>query len=112
MKIGLISGEFPPMPGGVGDFSRSLAERIGVQGHEVHILSRQGSTSEIAKVSAVRGWGPACLPAIRTWARERNLDIVNLQYQTAAYNMSPWIHFLPAAVEAPLVTTFHDLRHP
>ena len=23
MKIGLISGEFPPMPGGVGDFTRA-----------------------------------------------------------------------------------------
>jgi len=112
MKIGLISGEFPPMPGGVGDFTRSLAERIRDHGHEVHILSRRGSTSETLKVSTLSGWGPGSLPAIRSWARQRGLDIVNLQYQTAAYDMSPFIHFLPTAVDAPLVTTFHDLRYP
>ena len=112
MKIGLISGEFPPMPGGVGDFTRSLAERIHDHGHQVHILSRRGSTSATLNVSTVRGWGPGSLPAIRAWARRCGLAIVNLQYQTAAYDMSPVIHFLPTVIEAPLVTTFHDLRHP
>jgi len=112
MKIGLISGEFPPMPGGVGDFTRRLAESLRDHGHEVHILSRLGSTSVTLNVSAVRGWGPGCLPAIRGWARQLGLDIVNLQYQTAAYDMSAYIHFLPAAVERPIVTTFHDLRYP
>lgn len=112
MKIGLISGEFPPMPGGVGDFTRSLAESLCDHGHEVHILSRSGSTSANLNLSAVRGWGPRSLPAIRAWARQLGLDIVNLQYQTAAYDMSPFIHFLPAAVDQPVVTTFHDLRHP
>lgn len=112
MKIGLISGEFPPMPGGVGDFTRSLAERLRDHGHEVHILSRKGSTSTTLKVSEARGWGLSSLPAIRAWARRLGLDIVNLQYQTAAFDMSPYIHFLPTALDQPLVTTFHDLRYP
>lgn len=112
MKIGLISGEFPPMPGGVGDFTRILAERLCDHGHEVHILSRQGSTSATLNVSETRGWGPGSLRAIRSWARRLGLDIVNLQYQTAAYDMSPYIHLLPAVLGQPLVTTFHDLRHP
>ena len=50
--------------------------------------------------------------AIRAWARRHGLDIVNLQYQTAAYDMSPIIHFTQSAISAPLVTTFHDLRYP
>lgn len=112
MKIGLITGEFPPMPGGVGDFTRSLAERLRDHGHQVHVLSRRGSASATLNVNAVRGWGPSSLPAIRAWARRHSLEIVNLQYQTAAYDMSPYIHFLPTALEAPLVTTFHDLRFP
>jgi len=112
MKIGLITGEFPPMPGGVGDFTRSLAEALRKQGHEIHILSRQGSTSETLNISSIRGWGPASLLAIRAWARQRGLDIVNLQYQTAAYDMSPFIHFTPSAIDPPFVTTFHDLRFP
>lgn len=112
MKIGLISGEFPPMPGGVGDFTRSLAESLHKHGHEIHVLSRTGSTSASLNLSAVSGWGAGSLLAIRAWARRLGLDIVNLQYQTAAYDMSPFIHFLPQALDAPLVTTFHDLRHP
>ena len=42
MKIGLISGEFPPMPGGVGDFSRLLAENIQQQGHDVFCAEPRG----------------------------------------------------------------------
>lgn len=112
MKIGLITGEFPPMPGGVGDFTKSLAEHIRDCGHQVHILSREGSASADLNVSTTRGWGPGCLPRIRAWTRRHRLDVVNLQYQTSAYDMSPFIHFLPTALDAPLVTTFHDLRFP
>jgi glycosyltransferase involved in cell wall biosynthesis len=112
MKIGIITGEFPPMPGGVGDFTRGLAEHISAHGHDVHILSRPGSYSANLDVGAVNGWGLGCLPAIRRWVQRLGLSIVNLQYQTAAYDMSPFIHFLPAAIGVPLITTFHDLRHP
>ena len=112
MKIGIISGEFPPMPGGVGDFTRGLAEHIRAHGHEVHILSRPGSYSANLDVGAVKGWGLGCLPAIRRWVQRLGISIVNLQYQTAAYDMSPFIHFLPDVIGVPLITTFHDLRHP
>ena len=112
MKIGIISGEFPPMPGGVGDFTRGLAEHIRANGHEVHILSRRGSYDANLDVDAVNGWGLGCLPAIRRWVQGLGISIVNLQYQTAAYDMSPYIHFLPGLVGVPLITTFHDLRHP
>ena len=112
MNIGFITGEFPPMPGGVGDFTRILAERMGDHGHEVHILSRQGSASDSLDVSTVSGWGLGSMASIRAWVRRRGISLVNLQYQTAAFAMSPFIHFLPAVVGVPLVTTFHDLRVP
>lgn len=112
MKIGLISGEFPPMPGGVGDFTRILAENIAAQGHSVFLLSRAGSAHGQLPISAVSGWGVGRLLEVRRWARRCDLDIVNLQFQTAAFNMSPFIHFLPDIIGAPLITTFHDLRHP
>ncbi|MYD08487.1 MAG: glycosyltransferase family 4 protein [Chloroflexi bacterium] len=112
MKIGLISGEFPPMPGGVGDFTRILAENLQARGHSVFVLSRAGSVSARLPVSTVAGWGAGCLLEIRRWARRCSVDLVNLQFQTAAYDMSPFIHFAPDVVGAPVVTTFHDLRYP
>lgn len=112
MKIGLISGEFPPMPGGVGDFTRILAEHIQEQGHDVYVLSRAGSADDSLPVSTVGGWGAGCLRQIRGWARRHGVDLVNLQYQTAAFDMTPFIHFTPDLIGAPVVTTFHDLRYP
>jgi len=45
MKVGLISGEFPPMPGGVGDFTPILADNLLAQGHSAFLLSRARSVS-------------------------------------------------------------------
>ncbi len=112
MKIGLISGEFPPMPGGVGHFSRILAEVIQAQGHSVRVLSRTGSNCDTLEITGVSGWGLKNIPQIKAWADDHALDLINVQFQTAAYDMSPWIHFLPALLDQPIVTTFHDLRHP
>ena len=112
MKIGLVTGEYPPMPGGVGDFSRILAEQMCELGHEVHVFSRSGTTSKTLPVSTTDTWGPGCLTQIRSWARRRELNVINLQFQTAAFNMSPFVHFLPRFVDVPLITTFHDLRFP
>ncbi len=112
MKIGLISGEFPPMPGGVGDFTRLLANNIKEQGHDVFVLSRAGCADERLPLDTVRNWGAGCTLQIRRWARRCGVDLVNLQFQTAAFDMSPFIHFLPDTIGLPLITTFHDLRFP
>jgi glycosyltransferase involved in cell wall biosynthesis len=41
------------------------------------------------------------------------LDVVNIQYESAAFKMSQLIHFLPRLVgQVPVVTTFHDLLVP
>ena len=112
MKIGIISGEFAPMPGGVGDFTRIVAERIQALGHEVQLLSRAGCESDRLPLATVPGWGVTSIAPIRQWAESAHLDIINMQFQTAAFNMSPFVNFLPAALDQPFVTTFHDLRHP
>lgn len=113
MRIGFITGEYPPMQGGVGAYTRILAGNIAAQGHEVHILSRVGSINDdpaIQLAPLIKQWTLASLPAIRTWAQ--GLDVINVQYQTAAFDMSPLVHFLPHLIRRPVVTTFHDLRHP
>ena len=114
MRIGIVSGEFPPMTGGVGACSQILARRLSALGHELRILSGPRAASDefpLARVPA--NWGLPALTALRRWARHHRLEIVNLQFQTAAFNMSPCIHFLPHAFPGvPLVTTFHDLRVP
>ncbi|NWG15955.1 MAG: glycosyltransferase [Chloroflexi bacterium] len=116
MRIGLITGEYPPMQGGVGAYSRILAGELARLGHVVHVLSSRQALNDDPAISlspSIAGWNINSLRTIRAWARDLRLEVVNLQFQTAAYAMSPWIHFLPEALgDLPLVTTFHDLRFP
>ncbi len=112
----MITGEYPPMQGGVGAFTRILSGEMAAQGHGLFVLSRTGTTNDDERVQLsanIGSWNIGSLRAARRWAHDNRLDVVNLQYQTAAFDMSPFIHFLPEALRPiPVVTTFHDLRFP
>ena len=135
MRIGLISGEYPPMQGGVGAFTQELARHLHALGHEIHVI-----TSRLARPAQPEGerrsWRQLgepleapygfVHPRARRWrwsdvgmiadvALRYELDVLNIQYQAAAYNMrSAAINLAPARLRgiAPVVVTFHDLRVP
>jgi glycosyltransferase involved in cell wall biosynthesis len=106
------------MQGGVGAFSRELALALYEQGHELHIFTHtraSGASEPGISVSGLaadwHNWGN--LFAIRRWANANCLDVVNLQYEAAAYQMALPIHFSPMILRrVPVVTTFHDLLVP
>lgn len=117
MRIGMITGEYPPQPGGVGDFTRQLARALATAGHSVHVLtSRLASAAPadrgVAVEPVIARWGWRSLLAARRWAAAQSLDVVNVQYQAAMYGLSAPIHFLPEVIGRPTVATFHDLRIP
>jgi len=132
MRIGLVTGEFPPMEGGVGDFTDQLAWALSARDHEIHIITsvrarppdqpktlaylRQPLDLGYAKVHPQIGrWRWPSLAAIADIAIRYELQIVNLQYQAAAYNMNSMaLSWLPWRLRgfAPTVVTFHDLRSP
>ena len=124
------------MQGGVGDFTRELALALAALGHDVHVIThvsvgaglsplQEGAPAEAGApdrgLSAspaptihpiVRAWNLQSLISIRRLARALSLDLLNIQYQAAAYGMTPPIHFLPKVAALPSVVTFHDLRVP
>ncbi len=102
------------MQGGVGAYTQILARELLRQGQQVFIFSSPDADSEDLPLTHTHSkWGWRSLRDIGQWAATEKLDVVNLQFQTAAYGMSPWIHFLPDYVRhIPIVTTFHDLRFP
>ena len=115
MRIGFVTGEYPPLRGGVGDYTRLLALHLAARGAEIHILTgRAGQRSDagITVYPRIGHWSIGVLGQARRWAQEQNLDIAHLQFQTAAFGMSPWVHFLPLLLRRPTFTTFHDLRAP
>lgn len=118
LRVLLVSGEYPPMEGGVADYARILAEELVAQGACVHVLTSTAGAGDGA--GAV-----TCHPVMVRWgwrALRREVsrlvgavgpDVVNVQYQTAAYGLHPAINLLPLLERrVPVVTTFHDLRVP
>lgn len=112
MRVGIVTGEYPPMQGGVGAYTHILVQRLVQQGHAVTVFSDAKAQNDLISGRA-QHWGLNSLGAIARWAAQHQLELVSLQFQTAAFRMSPFIHFLPRWLRPlPVVTTFHDLRFP
>lgn len=116
MKLGFVTGEYPPQPGGVGDYTQALALALAALGVEVHVITRQrlgvGGQRFVVEHPIIRRWSFPALYQIRSLTKSLNLHILNIQYQAAAYDLSAPIHFLPGLAGVKTVVTFHDLRIP
>ncbi|RMG89133.1 MAG: glycosyltransferase family 1 protein [Chloroflexi bacterium] len=132
LKIGLVTGEFPPMEGGVGAFTHELACALHDAGHEVHVITSRLARPKTEKRQVRQLLEPVAMPfgwlhpQVRRWrwssvgvvadlVLRYELDVVNVQYQPAAYNMrSAAVNFLPWRLKGMVKTavTFHDLRVP
>lgn len=132
MRIGFVTGEYPPMEGGVGAFTQELAKAMAATGHEIHIITGRQARPPAAQRRVrdlrqpvdlgfaqlhpqIRKWRWPSLAVIADLALRYEIDVVNIQYQAAAYNMrSPAINFLPWRLKGvtKTVVTFHDLRVP
>jgi len=119
LRVLLISGEYPPMQGGVADFTRLLGEAMAEQGAIVHVLTSVSAAQEEASdpihchpLMHSWRWKPL-YAAVRRLLGEIGPDVVNIQYQTAAYALHPAINCLPLVCrKVPTVVTFHDLLVP
>ena len=118
MRLGLVTGEYPPMQGGGGDYTREIARALALLGTEVHVITREQCAGadpghpDVQLHPVVPRWTFRALGQIRALAATLRLDLLNLQYQAAAYDLSAPIHFLPVLAGVKTVVTFHDLRIP
>jgi glycosyltransferase involved in cell wall biosynthesis len=130
MKIGFVTGEYPPMEGGVGAFTQELAKALAGQGHEIHVMTGRGarpSASSSRKPGEpydlgfaqlypfIGRWRWPSVARIADWTLRHEFEVVNIQYQAAAYNMnSAAINLLPWRLKGITTTivTLHDLRVP
>ncbi len=123
MRIAMITGEYPPTEGGVGDFTRQLGLALQQQGHEIHILTTKSPSlpeeraeDEMIIHRKIGTWGWSIHGMLTRWLREVAPDVANIQYQTAAYEMHGAINLYPRwqrrNLTIPLVVTYHDLLPP
>jgi len=119
MNITLLSGEYPPQPGGIGDYTRRLAKALSSQAYQVTVITiRDGAllmlepqddqTERIIGVlrsSTPLDWSHRCWPFVIAALDQR------------AYAMRPGINLLPWRLRQlkrrpRIAVTFHDLLVP
>lgn len=59
MKIGLITGEYPPDAGGVGDHTNRLAHALAARGHAVQVVTTAGRGTGAAATTVGSGTQPS-----------------------------------------------------
>ncbi len=117
-KVLFVTGEYPPMVGGVGRFTAELASALQIQGAQVSVLTDEQVTAESGAVRVLpgrRSWGWRILSDIPACARAIGAEWIHVQYQTAAYGMHPAINALPYFLRRyglRAAWTYHDLRVP
>jgi glycosyltransferase involved in cell wall biosynthesis len=127
MRVLFVTGEYPAMQGGVGDYTRRLSQALGALGADVHVLTHRDAGSDHLR-GAVDAYEPTVYPILEgagwglwrgTLALVRQLRprVLHIQYQSAAYSLHPAVNYLPWRLRGVrnrprILTTFHDLRFP
>ena len=119
-KVLFVTGEYPPMVGGVGRFTAELALALQTQGAQGAVLTDEQvpAATEPGVVQVLpgrRSWGWRILSDIPACARAIGAEWVHVQFQTAAFGMHPAINALPYFLRRHglrAAWTYHDLRVP
>jgi N-acetylglucosaminyl-diphospho-decaprenol L-rhamnosyltransferase len=116
----LVTGEYPPARGGVGDYTCRLGAALHHAGIKNQVLTRkhppmrQASGSRGGEIPLVAG--RITLRTTLRALRGTRTRIAHIQYQTGAYEMRPTINLLPLLLKRKwggiTVVTFHDLLVP
>jgi glycosyltransferase involved in cell wall biosynthesis len=91
MKILLVTGSFPPMFCGVGDYSARLASALRSAGADVQVLTTRNQQGVLQEDSlwvhrTMPYWTPHEFPELETVLVAYQPDVVHLQYPTQGYD--------------------------
>ncbi|MBP8108978.1 MAG: glycosyltransferase family 4 protein, partial [Caldilineaceae bacterium] len=120
LHILFVTGEYPPMAGGVGAYTKALAQALVPLGARVSVLTSKAAgpprTEDGVTIYARHGrWGRRAMRQAVVLAREIGADWIHVQYQTAAFRMNPSINMAPDFWRRNGLSTawtYHDLRYP
>ncbi len=119
MKVCLITGEYPPLRGGVGDYTARLRQALeGVGVNTAVVTSKAAAASSEPQTWAVmERWGFGSWRTLARLLDSSQAQIAHLQYQTGAFGLHPAVNLLPLWLrrrwpQGSFITTFHDLRVP
>jgi glycosyltransferase involved in cell wall biosynthesis len=121
MHLLFVTGEYPPMQGGVGAYTAELGRALISAGLRVSVLTssyaKDGDNSPDYPQSypQIHRWGWGIVEKVATYAQSIGADWLHVQYQTAAFQMHPAINFAPYLWRRRglrVAWTYHDLLVP
>jgi glycosyltransferase involved in cell wall biosynthesis len=121
MRILIISGEYPPVISGMGDYARQLAVHLNAQGHKVIVMTAKNGPNEnqdgIEILRQMESWDYGARETLKTALKIWNPDIVHLQYMSHTFRQSLFTPFLPFFIKSwfpqmKVMTTFHEFAAP
>lgn len=106
MHILFITGEYPPMRGGVGAYTAELAQALVGSGVQVSVLTARQVRSAMTSTSTAQPSAITVYPVVARWdgriwwqaarlAQQIGATWLHVQYQTAAFAMNPAINLAP-----------------
>ena len=123
MKVHIISGSYPPMQDGVGDYTKQLffsIKRYYKEALEVFLITTRTESSEDHIEDGVfpiaDNWGSRDICGIIRFICKRCPDIVHIQYPANGYKRSVSISFLPIMLQVfspktRLICTIHEFNN-
>ncbi len=122
MHVILISGEFPPSPGGVGSYTAQLAAHLVAAGVDISVVAvhspRDAPTDLDPGYNLLRltqSWGRTANRRLHRLADSGDHTWVHVQYQTGAFHMNPRINLAARGWRQRglrVAWTYHDLLPP
>src|SRR5206468_7183164 len=102
-RVLMVSGEYPPALGGVGDYTARLVEALREHGVGVEVLTTTSDRHSSALAAAhpeplgpgLERWSLGAFPRVLAAARAAQADVVHVQYQAGAYALSGAVTLLP-----------------
>jgi glycosyltransferase involved in cell wall biosynthesis len=120
LRVLLVTGSFPPMRCGVGDYTAQLAKALtreaGVQVEVLTTATEQGGEAQPWLLRRMQRWTMDGLQPYRDLLATFQPDVVHLQYPTQGYDSWRGAAVLPAIArreaQASVVQTWHEYPQP
>lgn len=122
MKVALLSGSFPPLHCGIGDYTARLASTLAHDDAQLSVTVVTRAIPDIASDAAAPAkvcalplrWGIRALPRVIAALRRLRPDLVHMQYPALGYADRPAILLLPLLIRLfcrkPVALTIHEFR--
>ena len=119
-KVLIVTGEYPPMLGGIGDYTVKLTDALSSAGVEPFLFVPVGSSRHRARgpiAATYDTWSWANLQALHRALQETGADWLHVQHQVSMYDSHLSAYAIPRYLRwkrwpGRFAVTFHDLNPP